>query len=144
MHDYVKDKVTSQLVLACNVHHVVGGPWQSDTGSREMWKDSRWNPHSAYPSFNSMWIMSFSVVDSVHLQAFQVIIDSFGELKKRSKSDINSRVGQKALYPGCDLFLSSVRLAAIHQEAKQDCLLHLLFVLHSRRVTFGKHGNKGS
>lgn len=89
------------------------------------------------------------VPDSEQLQALQVFIDSVGELKKGSKSyHTSSRVGQQELFPGSGLFLSSVQLAAIHHEAKQDCLrlFHLLFDQFftpeesTNCVAFGKHG----
>lgn len=56
--------------------------------------------------------------------------------------------GKQELYPESGLFLSSVRLAAIHVEAKKDCLrlFHLLFDEFfsaeecRNAVAFGKHG----
>lgn len=59
-----------------------------------------------------------------------------------------NRSGKQELYPESGLFVSSTRLAAIHAEAKKDCLrlFHLLFdefftAAECRNaVAFGKHG----
>ncbi|XP_061119043.1 uncharacterized protein KIAA1958 isoform X2 [Conger conger] len=56
--------------------------------------------------------------------------------------------GQQELYPGSGIFLSSVKLSAIHQDSRQDCmrLFHLLFEHFFSEedlvgaVAFGKHG----
>uniref|UniRef100_A0A1A8IA53 Si:ch211-126i22.5 n=1 Tax=Nothobranchius kuhntae TaxID=321403 RepID=A0A1A8IA53_NOTKU len=56
--------------------------------------------------------------------------------------------GKQELYPESGLFLSSTRLAAIHSEARKDCLrlFHLLFEEFfspedcQNAVAFGKHG----
>ncbi|XP_053492895.1 uncharacterized protein LOC128615073 [Ictalurus furcatus] len=58
-----------------------------------------------------------------------------------------TRSGKQELYPDSGLFLSSTRLAAVHAEARKDCLrlFHLLFdeffsaVECQNAVAFGKH-----
>ncbi|KAL0961563.1 hypothetical protein UPYG_G00355280 [Umbra pygmaea] len=59
-----------------------------------------------------------------------------------------SRMGQQELFPGCSLYISSFRLAAVHQAAQKDCLrlFHLLFEVFftdeecANSVVFGRHG----
>ncbi|KAJ8260953.1 hypothetical protein COCON_G00166760 [Conger conger] len=61
---------------------------------------------------------------------------------------VQTIVGQQELYPGSGIFLSSVKLSAIHQDSRQDCmrLFHLLFEHFFSEedlvgaVAFGKHG----
>ncbi|XP_034718658.1 uncharacterized protein LOC117938246 [Etheostoma cragini] len=73
-------------------------------------------------------------VEKIHLQA--------GVVPTKSQS------GKQQLYQGCGLFLSSTRLAAIHAEARKDCLrlFHLLFDEFftveecQNALAFGKHG----
>lgn len=56
--------------------------------------------------------------------------------------------GQQELYPGCGVYLPMVRLAAMHQESRQDCmrLFHQLFEHFFSEddlvgaVAFGKRG----
>ncbi|XP_029962612.1 RNA-binding protein 33-like [Salarias fasciatus] len=84
-----------------------------------------------------------------HLKAFKSFLDKVEQIQPQAGVGApKSRSEKQELYPESGLFLSSTRLAAIHAEAKKDCLrlFHLLFDEFftaeecRNTVAFGKHG----
>ncbi|XP_064165145.1 uncharacterized protein KIAA1958 isoform X5 [Anguilla rostrata] len=88
--------------------------------------------------------------DPVQLQILQTLITKISAFHQRTRQHVACppRVGQQELYPGSGIFLSSVKLSAIHQDSRKDCmrLFHLLFEHFFSEedlvgaVAFGKHG----
>ncbi|XP_064165144.1 uncharacterized protein KIAA1958 isoform X4 [Anguilla rostrata] len=89
-------------------------------------------------------------IDPVQLQILQTLITKISAFHQRTRQHVACppRVGQQELYPGSGIFLSSVKLSAIHQDSRKDCmrLFHLLFEHFFSEedlvgaVAFGKHG----
>ncbi|KAJ8347187.1 hypothetical protein SKAU_G00285880 [Synaphobranchus kaupii] len=89
-------------------------------------------------------------IDPVQLQILQTLITKINTFHERTRQHAASppRIGQQELYPGSGIVLSSVKLSAIHQDSRKDCmrLFHLLFEHFFSEedligaVAFGKHG----
>ncbi|XP_068583301.1 uncharacterized protein [Cebidichthys violaceus] len=88
-------------------------------------------------------------ISGEHLEALKSFLDKVEQIQPEAGVGApKHRSGKQELYPESGLFVSSTRLAAIHAEAKKDCLrlFHLLFDEFftpeecRNAVAFGKHG----
>ncbi|XP_060759956.1 uncharacterized protein LOC132870343 isoform X2 [Neoarius graeffei] len=88
-------------------------------------------------------------ISGEHLEALKSFLNKVEQIQPQAGVGApEHRSGKQELYPESGLFVSSTRLAAIHAEAKKDCLrlFHLLFdefftAAECRNaVAFGKHG----
>ncbi|KAM4542319.1 uncharacterized protein PAE49_018966 [Odontesthes bonariensis] len=88
-------------------------------------------------------------ISGEHLEALKSFLSKVEQIQPQA--DVGApkhRSGKQELFPESGLFMSSTRLAAIHAEAKKDCLrlFHLLFDEFftaeecRNAVAFGKHG----
>lgn len=93
-------------------------------------------------------IFIICVTGGDQLQKARTFLDKVQQIQVQVGSAATSRSDKQELHPDSGLFLSSTRLAAIHAEAKRDCLrlFHLLFDEFFKpeecqnAVAFGKHG----
>lgn len=60
-------------------------------------------------------------------KAMRTFCDSIEQHLATSRETPASGMGQQERYPGCQLYISSVRLAAIHQSSQLDCLRCFIF-----------------
>ncbi len=92
----------------------------------------------------------FCVIGGEELQALRGFLDKVeqAQLQTGAISLPKVKSGNRELFQDSGLYLSSTRLAAIHGEARKDCLrlFHLLFEEFftpeecQNAVAFGKHG----
>lgn len=98
----------------------------------------------------NLCVFVFSVVAEDHIDVMRTFFDKYEQYLLEPTSTTTKKITKKRqeLYPDSGLYISPARLAAIHADARKDCLrlFHLLFDEFfsveecSNAVAFGKHG----